>query len=442
MEREVVRTRRQVIALAGLGLLAASCGRGSPLDPAGDGPDLMTVDVARKHPPPGAPVQRVVDGATAFGHALVGSADQPNRNIVLSPLSIAYAFAMVRAGARGRTATEIDEVLHFPAHGRDQALNALTRDLVTTGDPPPRTSSDDTREPGAVHPPIVAIANAVFAQDSLPIKEAYLRVLAEQYGTGVRTLDFDSPEAAEQINAWVREQTAGRIEKLFDRIQPNIVMVLANAVYLKADWTASFSKRATGPADFTRLDGRVTSVPMMHRDEPALVAKGPGWRAVEVEYAGSELAMRILVPEDGRHPDTLLRVAALRTAGERLRQARVKLSMPRWNFSTDLDLESVLKRMGMSVPFDRTAADLTGIAELGGGRRLYIAQAVHRANISVDEWGTEAAAVTGVGMGATSAVPRELTFAVDRAFAFAIVHRSTGLPLFLGHVADPSAAGS
>src|SRR2546430_5434892 len=147
---------------------------------------------------------------TDFGYRLSRTAGDPRANWVVSPLSIAYAFGMVRAGAGGATATELDTAFGFPATGTHEAFNAITRQLVTADVPP---AKGPTRgKDGAPLPPVVCVSNGLFPQDKLPIGQPFLRTLAAQYGVGVHPVDFGSPKAKATIDAWVKAQTAGRIK--------------------------------------------------------------------------------------------------------------------------------------------------------------------------------------------------------------------------------------
>ncbi len=310
----------------------------------------------------------------------------------------------------------------------------LSRELVTIDGPPPTPAEDteSTKDAEESKPPLVSIANALFVQNGFPIKEPYLHTLAAQYGTGMRALDFTSPTAMEQIDTWVREQTADRIKKLFDQLSPRTQLVLANAVYFKGDWKYPFDPQGTTPEPFTRADGSVVQVPTMH-------AQGEGeynyaatddWQAVELPYAGSDLAMWVLVPTGAAGPGELLAPDVLAAVGHRLAPSRIDLSLPRWDFGSNINhLLDPLAKLGLT-----DLGNFGGISNAG----LLVTNAVHRANITVDEHGTEAAAVTGI-----EADSGPIPFRADRPFAFAIVHGPTNTPLFIGHVADPAdTAGS
>ena len=417
-----------MVTLLGLAAVAAaSTACGNPVD-AG----VLRADVERADAST-VPPASLVEGLAEFSHDFYTNVAQPGSNTVVSPLSVAMAVSMARAGARGQTAAQIDQALHFPATGRDAAFNRLTAELGTDAPVPPAavTRAPDPEQPP--QPPIVSIANGLFVQRGLSVGAAFLRTLAADYDAGARTVDF-TDDAREVIDAWAREQTAGRIDRLFDHLDPWTVLVLANAVYLKADWAIPFTEEPTVDAAFHRDDGTVVTAPMMRRAGSMRYASGPGWQAVELPYAGGELAMRVVVATEDAPLADLLTPATQAAVAAGLHQERVAFSMPRWDFATDVDLAPVLKALGMTDAFT-PAADFSGISP-----GLFIDQAVHRASITVAEWGTEAAAVTGLAFMVSAPVPPPLTVRADHPFAFTVVHVPTGAPLFVGSVADPTAS--
>ncbi|WP_344982020.1 serpin family protein, partial [Streptosporangium fragile] len=386
--------------------------------PATTDPDMLVGEGVRRETPVDPPVTETVRGLTAFGHALFAQTAAPGANAVLSPLSVGYAFGMARAGATGDTAAQLDRVFGFPAQGPHTALNALTRRIVTTDAPPPRTEPGTERDPRTrPEPPILAIANGLFTQEGLSVRPEFLRTLAAQYGTGVREVDF-ARDAAQVIDAWAERQTAGRITKVFDHLDPGTLLVLANAVYLKAGWQTPFTGPPEWGAAFTRADGTTVRTDLMHRSDTLPYAAGEGWQAVELRYTGGELAMWVLLPQPGGAPAALLTPEVTDRVATGLRERRVRLALPRWDFSTSLDLMQSLAGLGL------TATGYPGIAD-----GAFLGQAIHRATVTVDESGTEAAAVTALELlytGPPAPKPEpEVRVRADRPFAFAIVHRPT-----------------
>jgi len=280
-------------------------------------------------------------------------------------------------------------------------------------------------------PPTVSIANGLFVQRGFQVGEPFLRTLAVKHGAGVRPVDFGAGRSAKRtIDEWARVQTADRIKEVFKDLASDTKLVLANAVYLKADWTEPFHD--IGKQGFTRADGTTVQADTMSRiGEMRYLATATG-QAVEVPYAHSDLAMWILVPTGGAAPDGLLSPDTLDAIAGGFASTPLSLVMPHWDFETRPELVSALKAMGLTAPFED--ADFSGIAP-----GLFISDAVHAANITVDETGTEAAAVAAIAMPDSAPAQPEIEVRADRPFAFAIVHLPTRTPLFIGRVADPTA---
>jgi serine protease inhibitor len=383
--------RRLPAGVAGLALILSLGTAAAPPDV----PLLRSGD-ARAAAAADAPVGRVATAVARLGIRMRATAEG---NWVASPLSVAYAYAMLRAGAGGHTAAALDELFGVPAQDLHDAFNAITTRV--TGDQ-------------------VAIANGLFLQEGFPVGGPFLRTLATRYGTGVHPLDFTDRKSALVVNEWVRDHTNGRIPGIFEW-QPGVQAVLANAIHLDADWARPFTRGAT-PMPFESPDGPVT-VPMLAQAMEVRYAEGDGWQAADLPYRDSDLVFRVLLPAPGADPTDLLRDPAI---GAAMRPHRIDLRMPRFQIRTRAELAPV------GPPELFGPADLSGIAP-----GLQISQAVHEAWIRVDEEGTEAAAATGVAMIVSAEQPPTTKLHADRPFAFAIVHRPTDLPLFVGRVTDP-----
>jgi serine protease inhibitor len=382
-------------------------------------PRLVSSDVERAEATETAAASEAAIGMQRFAHRLLSEhrdlLDGPNG--VVSSASIGTAFAMLRAGAEGETAAQIDEVLGFPAHDLGPAYNFLTDRWATEGSDAPE----------------LAVANSLFVQNDFDLKRPFLDALARDFGAGVRTVDY-TEDAAEVINAWVREQTRDRIQKLFDELPADTRLVLTNAIYVKATWVRQFSGGSTSEGEFRRAEGGPVQVPFMHQTSYFEYARGAAWSALRLPYKGDELSMWVLLPEGVDDPVELLDPDVLAEATTTATQQRVELALPKWDFQSNVPLTAVLPAMGMPRAFtDR--AEFPGISETD----LMIDQVMHRADITVDEKGTEAAAVTGIGMRVTSmpSAP-QATFDADHPFAFVVLHDATGAPLFEGVVGDPS----
>jgi serpin B len=438
--RATVWSRRSLLVAAAAALAAAQvgCGSGTQSRTNEEAGMLTAGDVTRAAPPTDAPIAAIAAGMTDAAHRLL-RAETTLANWIASPLSLACAFAMARVGARGATAEQLDRYFGFPSRGRDDAFKAATRQLVT-GRVPVR-AADPIGKPGrSPAAPIVSLGNALFLQTGFRVGTDFLRTLALSYGNGVHSVDFSTPAAIRAIDDWVSAQTAGRITKLFDSLDASTALVLANAVFFQADWQHAFEAQLTAPAPFTHADQATTSVSMMHQSGTFRYGSVSGAEILELPYASgsganSPYAMWVMLPAPGASPDTLLTSSAITALGASLASTSIDVYLPRFDFATDIDLASTMGATGLPLPFGG-AADFSGIAA-----GLSIAQATHRANITVGELGTVAAAVTGMSMMLSLEITPNTTrtFRADRPFAFAIMGGDHHVPLFVGRVVEPSA---
>lgn len=432
----VPHPRRLVAALLAVSTLMAACGgdddgtaaeqpRDGDSKPAGA--EVVKADLARVNAPGDAPVDQVVAGLRTFTVELAAADGNGGGNLVVSPTSIAVAFAMAEAGAAAPTADAITQVFGFPAEpGVHEAMNALTAGFDAANHEGNAEGSEGVT---------LELANAVWGQSGLELGQEFLDVLAAQYGAGVDTVDFaGDPEAArEAINAWVSDVTRERITELLPEgsVDPQTVVALVNAIYLKAAWQTPFAEDATSDQPFKLTPTSTVNLPTMH--DATLYSEasvGGGYSAVKLPYEGNELAMVVIAPDE---PTSLADFEAGLT-GEKLAEivanlepAAVDVSLPRFEASTALDLAGPLSALGLPIP----GGDLSGITSGAA-----IGAAVHAANITVDEKGTEAAAATAI-MGPTSAPGEITTVRIDRPFLFLIQHEETGAPLFYGRITDP-----
>jgi len=400
-----------------------------------DAAGQVTESTSERTPVPGggqADVPALVNGNTTFAFDLYQALKGQSGNLFFSPYSISQALAMIYAGARGETEDQIAEALHFnlPEAGLHPSFKSLDRELAQRGQGAQGQDAKGFR---------LNVVNALWAQEGYQFVPGFVDLLSENYSAGLQLVDYIS--AAEQarttINDWVSQQTEGKIKDLIPAgvLDSLTRLVLTNAIYFNAAWATPFDKDMTQDGVFTRLDGSQVQAPMMKQTGSLGYAEGEGYQAVELPYDGRELSMVILLPAEGglaAFEDSLDAAQAEAILND-LAPGQVALTMPRFKFDSQFGLKDVLSQMGMPLAFT-SDADLSGMT---GNRELSISAVLHKAFVSVDEAGTEAAAATAVVVGLTSAPAGPVEVTVDRPFLFLIRDLKTGTLLFLGRVVDP-----
>ncbi|MGH2607265.1 MAG: serpin family protein, partial [Anaerolineales bacterium] len=371
-------------------------------------------------------------GNTAFAFDLYRILAAGEDNLFFSPYSISVALAMTYAGAAGDTASQMAGTLHFtlPPDRLHPAFNAYSLDLQARAEQPDEGTPFE-----------LSIANSLWGQRTFPFRPEFLDLLAENYGAGMRLVDFAAdPEAARlAINQWVSDETREKIQDIVPSgaIDTLTRLVLANAIYFKAAWLHPFEGDATTTEPFHRLDGSSVNVSMMHQDEAYGYAVREGYRALELPYQTGDMSMVIILPDEGQFktveealsPERIQEIVGDLTYGP------VTLSFPRFTYESVFRLNETLQDLSMSDAFDPDRADFSG---MDGSRDLSIGSVLHKAFVSVDENGTEAAAATAVIMHLASAFADEpITFTVDRPFIYLIRDGQTGSVLFVGRVMNP-----
>ena len=347
-------------------------------------------------------------------------------NVFLSPLSASVALGMTMTGAAGSTLTDMRETLALPDRpiatldSGYQALITLLRGL----DP-------------AVE---LRLANAVWYRTSVgpAISPAWTQEVRTFFGARVGGLDFGAPSAVTTINGWVDSSTAGRIRTIVDEIPASTVLYLINAIHFKGAWRDGFDAKRTTTQPFTTHRGTQLSVPMMIRAGNFRAAMVNGRTILELPYGGDAWALTVLLPATGEPIDSLvsrLTPAVWQGAVSALAEVptEAQLVMPKFSLTWEDQLNNELQAMGMPAPFRAGVADFSRLAP-SIGRELFISEVKQKTFVDVNEEGTEAAAVTSVGISRTSLPP---TYRVDRPFVLAIRERLSGTLLFLGKVVRP-----
>jgi serpin B len=377
---------------------------------------------------PASPTDAVVQGNNAFALDLYAKLRTESKgNVFLSPYSISTALAMTYAGAKGKTAAEMAEVLHFtvPQEQLHPAFTTLGAEL-----------HGDVKKEGFE----LRIANRLWGQTGYQFLPAFLQVTRDDYGAELGQLDFaaNADVARHTINTWVEEKTERKIK---DLIPPGMLngttrLVLTNAIYFNGDWQQKFQPQATHDAPFQLTPEEKVTVPMMRQEKIFAYGVVGDVQILQLPYVGRRLAMYVLLPNavDGLSDlEKRLSVETLKTWMSGLKVKMVDVSLPRFKMTSGFRLEKVLASMGMAQAFSGNA-DFSGMT---GKRELFLSAVIHKAFVDVKERGTEAAAATAGGMAMAMAPGQTATFRADHPFLFLIRDNRTGSILFLGRMVNP-----
>ncbi|HOS95428.1 MAG TPA: serpin family protein [Armatimonadota bacterium] len=435
---------RRLLQLVLVVLVAANCSSGckAPGPEGGERHFAAPLDIEapgalvrsnKPHDPapkvPDADLKALADGNREFACALYHELAGGEGNLVFSPMSISTAMAMAYAGARGRTAEQLADVLHFdlPSERLHPAFNSICLALQ-----PPQGADDKTVK--------LTMLNALWAQKGGHYLDSFLDTLAANYDAGMHELDIagDPAGACKAINRWIKEATGGRIAELAPAGGMNgVALAVTNAVYFRGYWNYQFDEKDTHDEPFHRLDGDRVTVKMMHQTHSFDYCEGDGYQAVSLPYYFERQSMVVVLPQAGQfeHVEAALDGDFVSGLQGHLRGTRVELGLPRLGFSGTAELAQVLARMGAPDAFS-DGADFSGIT---GSPGLFISNVCHGAFLSVNEKWTEAAAATEVAWKSMEEPSQPVRLIADRPFMFLIVDRPSGAILFMGRVMDPTA---
>jgi len=400
----------------GLALLSWACS-----DPSGPPPKITALPRALT-----AGEQQIIAADNRFAIKLLKQVAAGTRdtlqNLFVSPLSVAMALGMTYNGAAGTTEEAMRATLELEGMSVAE-VNESYRGLITL-----------LRE---LDPHVrFQIANSIWYLQGYSVEQSFLDANRVYYDARVEALDFASPTAPATINNWVTEQTRGVIDQIVDYIPDGMRLYLINAIYFKGDWTQQFDPERTQPRPFHLLDGTTVSVPTMTHGTEADMRATDRTNAliVDLPYGGQAFSMTIVLPTDSVGVDQL--VAQL-TPDEwnswigSLGPRKAEVFLPKFKLTNDLKLIPSLAALGMGVAFDPRTADFT---RMHAPSELFITEVKHKTYVDVNEQGTEAAAVTSVGVGVTS-VPASIQ--IDRPFLFALRENLSGTILFMGVIRHP-----
>jgi serine protease inhibitor len=398
--------------------------RSSTLSSPSAKPSTISSEVSPVVQSPVSPIDAsLVTANTKFGLKLLAQLlkEGGDKNLMISPSSVAIALSMTYNGAGGETQKAIAQTLELQGMSLDAAnrANLALAESLEKADPKVK----------------LAIANSLWGKQDFAFNPDFLQRNREFYQAEVANVDFASPAAAARINDWVKQNTEGKIPKIVEEIDPNQVLFLVNAVYFKGNWTKPFDPKLTTDRPFTLLSGSSKPVPMMSQQGNYLYAETEEFQAIGLPYGGGRLSMYVFLPKP-----SVTDFAANLTSENwdnwtgQFSKRRGSIQLPRFKFEYGVNLTEPLKAIGMANAFDPAKANFSGISD----QRTVISQVQHKTFIEVNEEGTEAAASTSVGI-ATLSAPTDAPFqmVVDRPFFAAIRDNETGTVLFVGRVVEP-----
>ncbi|HEY9833245.1 MAG TPA: serpin family protein [Stenomitos sp.] len=375
---------------------------------------------------PNQPVDsKLVDANTKFGFKLFQEVlkQDSNKNVFVSPTSIAIALSMTYNGASGETQQGMAKALELQGISLED-INQANETLK---------SSLEKADPDVQ----LSIANSLWAKQGTPFKPEFIQRNQKFYQAKVTELNFASPEATKTINGWVKENTRGKIDQIVNQIKPEDVLFLINAVYFKGNWSKQFDKSQTAERPFYLSNGSQKQHPMMSQSGKYRYYENDSFQAVSLPYGKGRLSLYVFLPKKETNLDSFQQKLSLENWQQWMNQFQMRsgsLQLPRFKFDYDIQLNSALKALGMESAF-KAGANFSNMTSAS----VAIDQVKHKTFVEVNEEGTEAAAATSVGVMLTSAqMPTEpFQMVVDRPFFCAIRDNQTGTLLFMGSIKEP-----
>lgn len=356
-----------------------------------------------------------------FAHVFDQEAAKGDKNFMVSPLSLSIALAMIHNGAAGETKTAIQRTLKFGDYS-DADINAYYKKLKEA-----LLQTDPTTK--------LSIANAIFTNKFVLIKPDFIHTNQSFYDATVQSADFGNPETKNSINKWAADNTYNLIKEVIEKTKAEDLMYLLNAIYFKGIWTRKFDAKNTSKMPFTYENGTKKNVDMMKQTAKFNYTENQDMQVLQLPYGNQAFSMMVLLPKQGKKIGDITIATQKNDYWSNLKsglsQAEVDVFLPKFKTEYSQKLNDILKKMGMEIAFERDRANFSRMSDLPA----YISFVKQDTYISTDESGTEAAAVTTVGVVNTSApIPQKVTFNANKPFVYIIQENSTGAILFMGAV--------
>jgi serine protease inhibitor len=370
--------------------------------------------------------KKVVVSDALFGFDLYNKIiafEEKDKNIMISPLSIKMALGMTYNGADGATKEAMEKTLGFYGLSTDE-INQSYKDLITI------LSQVDPKV-------IFEMGNSIWYRNTLQVLASFIQTNQYYFDAEIHSMDFNDPASKDIINNWVAEKTHEKITSIIEDIDPNHVMFLINAIYFKGAWTYEFDPQSTQAADFIKEDGNVITCDMMFLGSAFHYTKNQLFEAIDLPYGNKQFSMTIFLPQSPYTVDDIAQNFTLTNWNNWLASFTMKeevfLTMPKFKYAYKRDLSEDLQRMGMGIAF----SSMADFSKISPDKKLQISEVKHKSYIEVNEEGTEAAAVTSVGIINTS-VGDQIFFNINRPFLYVIHEKDSRSILFMGRVKDPT----
>jgi Serine protease inhibitor len=410
-----------VSAAAAAAVLAASmsgaAGKAGPQD-------LMNGVKAQKVNVSGAVTQSFLNSTQSFSANLFKETYQSGANTLVSPTSAYLALGMAANGASGTTRKAFQKLLGKYGLSADD----LNKAYKSYADALTQKRGDTT----------LTIANSIWFNSTFSPNKSFLQQNADYFGATAKKLDFTDKNAVNEINSWVKSKTGGKIDKILDKLKKEEVMHLLDALYFKAKWTSPFDQTSSPySGSFNPESGGSSKVTYMSLESSLAYAQRANETAVVLPYNDKRFAMLLILPDKSIQLSKYVADMSENTIPDivgAMKTARVNLTLPQFKVESDSPLDSALKGMGLGVAY----GDSADFSKIGTDKKPLCITSVHQKTyLDVDELGTEAGAVTDIGVGVT-ALPVDLKKLVfNRPFVYAVIDTKTNLPLFIGAMEKP-----
>ncbi|MGC4233289.1 MAG: serpin family protein [Niabella sp.] len=368
-----------------------------------------------------APVANVFTDFSFHFFKTLQSETGAGKDIFVSPLSLHIALGMLVNGAQGETKSQIIKALRSESLSQEELNNAYKTLLTELPKADPLVK--------------MALANAIFYKNGFTVEQAFLNTMENTFNAQITGLPF-IPSDKDIINKWASDNTNGKIPKVLDEIKPEHIMFLLNALYFKGDWRSQFDKKNTKDQPFYLEGGGQKTVKMMNQKDTFGLASGNDFTALQMPYGNGQFCATLILPNTGKSLTSVLNKMNADAWGQLQNSfytRSVEVGLPKFRLEQEFELNEILKSMGMVKAFN-TSAELDGLGKL---KPLYVGFVKQNTFAAVDEEGTEAAAVTIIGVETTSAPSAPPKFICDRPFGFIISEKTSNTILFMSRIMDP-----